>query len=159
MRIPRNREQGVNYSEGLAVAIMDSAYKQDPDSVKRYVKTMAEENDWHDITPTAVLPLIEAFIANENFMNVPIEPDWMKYRLPQDRYFEHTTEIAKNVSKSLGAMNITASPLQIEHLLERLFRRYVIEALADFLKSTEVETCPVASKFTMREPSRPTQQK
>lgn len=154
VRIPIPFELG-HIFQSIPVAALDARYNKDPDEVKRAFAEAAKDAnpfDW----PACIGPLIDVK-SNKDWAGNPIVTQSMARKLPEDQYKPWTTQLMRQVGKTLGA-----SPAQIEYLVNSysggLFGR-IVRTVENGLNGPKTPSdWPVVGTLFLRESYRPNRQ-
>ena len=109
IRLPVPFELGYIF-QSAPVAALDAQYRKDPQVVNDMLKEAVRQSNpfaW----PATISPIID-ILKNENFAGVPIVSKSVEYKMPEDQYNKHTTELMKIIGHYIGE-----SPAKIEHLV------------------------------------------
>ena len=87
------------------------------DSMKRAVLDTLSFNP----IPQVALPAVEAMANFDFYTQRPIENQYLASLLPEDRYTEYTTGVAKLAGKAAAETPIPVSPVMVDHLIRGYF--------------------------------------
>lgn len=139
--------------QGIPVALADSLYRKDPDSIKEMMG-MAWKRNFKDLArwPTIVqVPMDVA--ANKSWSGRPIVSKSAEGKLPEDQVATYTKDFAKAMGKVLNL-----SPAKIEYVLNQvsggLYRNThtAVDALrGKSEKSDQPSDIPILGRFFLRD--------
>lgn len=118
--IPKPFELGIVFGT-LPERILDWAYQQDPEAIKKWARTFKEATSpgW---LPTAIAPIIEVMTNYSFFKGQPIVP-MGEQRLPaMEQYGPYTTETAKLIGR--WAAGLTGGEGWSPRMIETILRGY-----------------------------------
>jgi hypothetical protein len=118
-RIPRGFDL-LNVASNAVRANYDSWRKEDPTAWKRF-----RESVWAAGAPPATNPIMDLYLSwahgRNNFFKRDIEPEYMKGKLPEERYTAYTSKLSRDVSEAINPIApFDISPLMVENTMSTL---------------------------------------
>jgi hypothetical protein len=101
VRIKMRRPFQLGFTGALVDRFLDAELARDPKAMDDWVGTIIKDN-LPPLIPTAVAPLLEGLSNHSFYSGRPLIPDSLKSASPDMQYTDYTSELAKNISKTLG---------------------------------------------------------
>tara|TARA_R110000787_G_scaffold203497_1_gene313985 strand:+ start:2329 stop:5988 length:3660 start_codon:yes stop_codon:yes gene_type:complete len=162
-RFPKPFEPGIIFGT-IPEHLLENFKKSNPDAIKKMFKAFTYDS-LASFTPTSLTPFVENITNHSFFRGAPLVPARLEDQLPEYRYTEYTSELAKKVALITGKVGVT--PIDVENYVRQLsggLGTYAMR-LADFgLRKAGVlpdpprpadtlADIPFVKAFTIRHPS------
>lgn len=120
VRIKMRRPFQLGFTGALVDRFLDGEFARDPKAMDDWVGTIIKDN-LPPMIPTAASPVLEGLSNHSFYSGRPLIPDSLKGASPDMQYTDYTSEVAKDISKTLGShegLDITdVSPIIIDNYI------------------------------------------
>jgi len=126
IRVPKPFEWGMLFGS-LPESVAESMYRQNPEPFKEMSYETAS-GFLPPVVPTAVGGPMEVIFNWDMFRWRPVESESFKYLPPEERYYSHTSRLARVVGEMFDV-----SPIRVEHLVDS----YTAGSASDLVRAAE----------------------
>jgi hypothetical protein len=114
-RVPKPFELGILFGT-VPEHLLEAFLKENPKALKGIIDAFMSDS-LSSVFPTTVTPIIENVSNFSFFRGGPVVPARLEDQLPQYRYTEYTTELAKKVGQITG--NVGVTPIDVENYVRQ----------------------------------------
>jgi hypothetical protein len=114
-RIPKPFELGIIFGT-VPEHLLEAFAQENPEAMKGIIKAFMSDS-LASVFPTTVTPIVENVAKHSFFRGGPVVPARLERLLPEYRYTEYTTELAKKIGQITGSIGVT--PIDVENYVRQ----------------------------------------